>query len=150
MNAKPTSQLASELIELAIILGPEDEGIDIDDLDLEVEDLVNLKSRLSSMRKACDVVNAAVAQYWIDHYPVASFTDEHTRYWVGKSKGKAWAGDEAEQLFAGWLKEQDADKIAKIISISGIRVGQLPKAVRSTFLDETERVGRPGVRSKPL
>ena len=53
---------AHELIDLALTLVPEDEGIDLTDLELSIEDTVRVKNALSRMRSAIDSLNRALAE----------------------------------------------------------------------------------------
>ncbi len=151
MKEKPVNQQALELLELAIMLGPEDEGIELDDQDYQLADLVALKNRISKLRGAADIVNRALSRYWKEHYAGEKYEQEHTRYWVGHSKYIQWADEGANAAFAEWLKQQPVGKIAGIVGLHGLRVTPMSQAERDTFLDETSQRARyPTIQSKPL
>lgn len=138
---------AAELIELALLLRPEGELLDLSDLDLSTEDISYLKNRLSSMRKACDIVNGALVRYWNTVHHGKAFVDAHMMYYLGKSKGKEIID---EDVFYEWLTTLSAAKLKRLFTASNIKVTGMTPEERSTFLDETERVGNLSVKTKPM
>ncbi len=147
MNDQTIGQFAHELVELAIMVGPEDEGIDVTDLELNLEDIVALKNRLSTMRKACDVVNNSLIKHWDETFSGESWTNEFNRYYVGRTKGKKVIDND---LFYAWLATLDADRLARIVSTSTIKVGGMNATERATFLDETPATERLSLKAVPL
>jgi len=146
MKEKPVSQQANELIELAMFLGPEDEGMDLTDQDYELADLVTLKNRLSGIYKAITVVNAALADYWIRIHTGDEYTTEHDRYYVSGTKEVQWMDDDSPFGFAEWLKEQDVSTIVKVVSLKGLRRSAMPKVIQDTFINTSRYSKRKSIR----
>lgn len=146
MAESKLATLADELTELARVLGPEDEGIDLSDHDFEMEDLVALRSLLSQRRRAIDVVNKALADYWSDVYGKARLTQEHSTWGLTRSKGKKLINAD---LFFNWLSRQTPEKLKSLVSASSIKVTGFTSEERSTFLDESPTNDRLSIESRP-
>lgn len=125
---------ATELIRLASMVGPEDEGLDLSDLEYTIEDMAHLRSELSSQRRAIDMVNKALAVAWDDNYGNGVYEDEFKEWYLGRSKGKRIIDPE---VFYMWLATKDADELARLVSASAIKVGGMTPAERDSLLDET-------------
>lgn len=125
---------ATELIRLAITVGPEDEGLDLSDLEYTIEQLALLRNELSGQRRAIDMVNKALAQAWDAQYGNGVFEDEFKEWYLGRAKGKRVIDPDT---FYAWLATKDADELARLVSASAIKVGGMTPAERDSLLDET-------------
>ncbi len=143
-------QEAQELINLAIRLGPEDEGLDLTDREYNLEQLAALRLTLSTIRGACDIAANGLAAAWADIDPDGYIEMDGLKFWLGKVKGKRWVDDTSAFGFADWLKKQDVETIASILAPYGLKVGQIDKAARNTFLDETPGVAKSTIQNKPI
>lgn len=134
---------AHNLIDLAMTVIPEDEGmIDLNDRDYSLYQLAELRATLATMRKAIDVASAGLAQAWVDTDRIGSVVIGNTTFKLGYgSKSPRWAHDDAAIDFAQWLKKQSDEEVAAIVPAYGMRVGQLPEAARTTFLNEERTDG---------
>ena len=139
-----------ELLELAGRLGPEGEGLDLTDREYDFENMAQLRARFATMRSSIDIVNKALARAWHDKDPDGYYESEHMKWWLGYSKKQAWQSDESAEGFATWLKEQDVDVVARIVTAYGVRIGQVDKAARATFFDEVKGSAQATIQSKPL
>ena len=140
----------NELIDLAERVGPEGEGLDLTDRGYEFEDMARLRSRFATMRRAIDIVNKALAKAWYDKDPKGYIELDNLKYWLGASKKQQWQNDDSARGFATWLKKQDVDTIAAIVSPYSVRIGQVDKAARATFFDEEKDENQATIQSKPL
>ena len=134
MNKREITTQAAALVKTAMKLVGEGEPFDISDHDFTVEDLVSMKSLLSTQRKAIDMVNKAFAVYWEDVHFDEVFNEEFTRWSVGMTKGKRIIDD---TIFYEWLASKSAIELTKLVSASAIKVGGMTPAERDTLLDET-------------
>ena len=130
---KKKQENIAALIKLGQAVSGEGEVLTLSDWDLSLEDLVELRSELSSMRNAIDIVNKALAVYWNDTYKGQSLEDEHTKWSVKAAKGKRIID---ESSFYAWLASKDADDLSKLVSASAIKVGGMSPVERETFIDE--------------
>ncbi len=138
--------LGDQLVNRARYLGPEDEGIDVDDLDLSLDDIVGIKTRLSGIRGAIDIVNRALAGYWEKNFDGEKLEDEYTTWYVGRSKGKKFVDEDG---FYEWMATLDAKRLKRLVSIGGLKVGGMNEGERETFLDESRVNDRISIQSKP-
>ena len=134
MNKRQTKTQAAALVKLAMKLVDEGGPIDISDLDFTVEDLVRMKSLLSTQRKAIDMVNKSFAVYWDDVHFDEVYEEEFTKWSVGMTAGKVIIDDTA---FYEWLASKSAIQLTKLVSATAIKVGGMTPAERDTLLDET-------------
>ena len=141
---------AYELVELATMLLPEAEGIDISDKEYDLEDLAVLRMRAASIRHACDVVSRALANEWkrLGEHDLIEL--DGNKHWLGTTKRMEYQDEEKALAFAEWLKEQDAETIVKILpkKPGPIRKTSLGAARDSFFKDVSE--GSESIQSKPL
>lgn len=138
---------ALELIDLAIRLGPEGEGLELADKDYEMEDLVALKDRLSTMRNAIDIVNRSLASYWWEFYPNKSYRSRYDFHWLGRTRKKRARNKAA---FYEWLATKNTAQLARLVADYNIKVGGMSKDERSEYLDESELSMQASIQSKPL
>ena len=134
MNKRQTTTQAAALVKLAMKLVDEGEPFDISDLDFTVEDLVRMKSLLSTQRQAIYMVNKSFAVYWDDVHFDEVYEEEFTKWSVGMTAGKVIIDDTA---FYEWLASKSAIQLTKLVSASAIKVGGMTPAERDTLLDET-------------
>ena len=126
-----------ELIDLALMLDPEGEGVDLTDREYTVDDIVALKGMLASTRKGIDIVSAALAQAWHKLYPeVGSYVMGGQSYYLAPNKRVKWQSDGAAIAFASWLSDQSIEQIERIVPAYGVRIGQVQAEARATFFDE--------------
>ncbi len=147
MRAGTVEEAAMDLIKVAVLVGPEDEGLDLTDQDFELEDLVALKNHLSTMRHAIDVVNAALAQYWKETYGSTRYKSQHDSYGLSRTKGKK-AIDKT--LFYEWLATKTATELSKLVADYNIKVGGMTGTERTTLLDESPSNDRYSITARPL
>jgi hypothetical protein len=125
------------LIDIALILDPEGEGVDLADREYTVDDIVALKGLMGSMRKGIDIVSGALAQVWHQLYPeVGGYSMGGQRYYLAPNKRTKWQSNEAGVAFAVWLTEQDPKLVERIVPAYGVRIGSVPDEARATFFDE--------------
>ncbi len=134
MNKRETTTQAAALVKTAMKLVDEGEPFDISDLDFTVEDLVRMKSLLSTQRKAIDMVNKSFAVYWDDVHFDEVYEEEFTKWSVGMTAGKVIIDDTA---FYEWLASKSAIQLTKLVSATAIKVGGMTPAERDSLLDET-------------
>ena len=135
-----------ELIDLAKRLGPEDEGIDISDREYAPQDMAEMRSLLSSTRKAIDIVGAALANEWDNEHKGVSYNDGANIWYVARTKGKKVIAPEA---FFEWLNTKDAKELTLLVPSYSIKVSGMSDAERTTFLDESPTSDRLTLKSKP-
>ncbi len=145
LSSKELREESESLLNLAQRVGPEGEGLEIDD-DYEVEEIVQLRSHLSSVRKAVDVVNKGLAKLWLREFPNVRYSDEFVEWYLGQAKGKKVIEPDA---FYQWLATLDAERLSKIIAVSSIKVGGMTETERMTFLDETPTSQTLRIMNKP-
>jgi len=134
VNKRETTTQAAALVKTAMKLVGEGEPFDISDHDFTVEDLVSMKSLLSSQRRAIDMVNKAFAVYWDDVHFDEVYEEEFTKWSVGMTAGKVIIDDTA---FYEWLASKSAVQLTKLVSATAIKVGGMTPIERDTLLDET-------------
>ena len=140
-------QEARRLIDLAFLVNPEGEPLDLIDNEYTTQQMAELRSHLSSMRSGLDAVNGALARAWETEHLGESYADGTNRWWVGRAKKKEWIKDAG---FHDWLATLDADRLATLINPNTIKVGGLTPAERETFFDESQRTDRLSIQSKPI
>ena len=137
---------ALELIDLAKMLAPEAEGIDISDRGYTTQDIAEIRSLMSSMRSAIDTVHAALAKEWDKEHKYETYDDGANIWSVGRTKGKKIVDSDA---FYEWLATKDADELKKLMPAREVKVTGMSPAERSTFLDESPTSDRLTLKSKP-
>ena len=146
MSSKWIRTEVSELLRLAGRLSPEGEGLDLRDRDYAPEDMAQLRSYLSTMRRSIDLINSAMAKAWqLDHTDEV-WDDGNNTWKVGRTKGKRIID---EDLFYEWLASKDEDELARLVSATAVKVGGMTPAERETLLDETEVNDRLSISAKP-
>lgn len=144
---------ALRLIELAERLAPEGEGLDLTDVEYTFEEMATLRTLLSSMRGAIDIVNKALAKAWHEEDPRGYIEMDNVKHWLGITKKNAWQSEEAPLGFAEWLSGQDPELIASILPSSppyGLRLTPIPAPVRDTFFTKLSSASEASIQSKPL
>jgi hypothetical protein len=144
-------QDAFDLLEKAMLLMPEGEPFDLTDLELTPAETAIMKSVVSRVRSACDIVNRALAEAWQINYPnVDSVEIGDDLYWLGPAKGKRYTEGGAIAL-GEWIEDQDdpARAFANTVSASGVKVSGLPDDVRAEVLDEEPRNDEPRIQTMP-
>lgn len=130
----------NDLLNLAMILGPEGEDIDLSDLDLSTKEIVEISNTLGRLRKAGEVVKRSLAQAWHEQHPGEAVEYGGGTYYLGYASKKVFQEGQSIE-FARWLKEQDVEEIEKIVGLSGIRMtplGRPGSPIRETFFDEVK------------
>lgn len=135
MNEKQTTKEAHRLIDLATKLLPEDEGMDLTDMEYEVEDMARLRDKLSSMRHAIDGVNKALAEAWYELDPnmMKKVEVDGLGYYLGTNTAWVWMDEGSSLGFAKWLKKQQATLIEAIVPERTVRRTMMPDEVKDTF-----------------
>jgi hypothetical protein len=140
---------AHDLIDLATLLGPEGEGLDLSDRDYTIADTAHLKVMLSSMRTAIDMVNAALAQVWFEEDAKARFLIGDVQYWVAPNTKKQY--QEGQEIpFAKWLKEQDPETIAAIVPVYALRTTPMSQEAVDTFLSKEKTNDQVRIQSRKV
>ena len=139
-------EMAEHLLDIARRIGPEGEGIDLDE-DFTIDEVVQLRSFLSETRRAIDVVNKGLAQYWTREFGQGTrHEDEFTTWYIGQRKGKkAWDDD----AFYEWLATKDAEELSKLVSVSSIKVSGMTPVERETLLNEEPTDDTLSIQNKP-
>ncbi len=137
---------ALELIDLAKMLAPEAEGIDISDRGYTMQDIAEIRSLMSTMRSAIDTVHTALAKEWNRQYKGEKYDDGANIWSAGRTKGKKVIDPEA--LYA-WLATKDADELSRLIPAYNIKVSGMSPEERNTFLDERPANDKLSVKMKP-
>ena len=143
---------AYDLIEMAELLGPEGEGLDLTDKEYTLEHIVELRSTLASMRIAIDEVNRALAQTWADEYLGESVEYGGDDWYLGYAYSTRFI-EGMDIKFAEWLKEQPAEKVAKIVrpyAISVTPIGGPDSEIRQTFFDEERTSADLRIKHRPV
>lgn len=129
-------EMAEHLLDVARRLGPEGEGMEVDE-DFMLDELVQLRSHLSATRKAIDLVNGGLARYWEEHFPGQAFEDEYLVWYVGKSKVRRAAD---EDMLLDWFATLDREQLAKVVNPNRLaailKVSGLSPVERDTLLIE--------------
>ncbi len=144
---------AYDLIELARRLLPEDEGIDLTDREYTFEEMATMRTRLSGMRRAIDIVNKGLARAWHARDPKGYVEMENVKHWLGITKRNSWMDEGSPLGFAEWLKKQDAELIASILPSSPtypMRMSPIPAPVRDTFFKKLSGESEASIMSKPV
>ncbi|RKZ91519.1 MAG: hypothetical protein DRQ43_10025 [Gammaproteobacteria bacterium] len=126
------------LLDIALMLGPEGEDLDLSGEDYTIQDIIEMSNLLGRLRKAGEVVKRSLAQHWHENNAgeAAEYGDQE--YYLGYASKKVFQPEQS-LAFAEWLKEQDPVLIEKIVGISGIRMtplGRPGSPIRETFFDE--------------
>jgi hypothetical protein len=136
----------TELLELATMVQPEGEPLDLQDREYTPTEMSELRSHLSQQRRNIDLINNALARAWQSDYPNERYDDGANEWWVGRTKGKHIVDAE---MFYAWLATKDAGQLAKLVSPSAVKVGGMTPVERETHLDETPINDRLSIKSKP-
>jgi hypothetical protein len=147
LTPKQVREQAVALLDVAHMLGTEGEGMTIDD-EMSPEDMSQVRSYLSSMRRNVDIVSKALAMKWVaeghdgyvDH-------DSGTLWYVGKPKGKKVVDPD---MFFQWLATKDAEELKALFNPNAVKVGGMNEAERSTHLDERPTAKDVSLMSKPV
>ena len=137
MSRHPIFDEAFDLIEMALWLDPEGEGLDLTDREYELSDLVALRDLLGRMRKGIDIVNGALAQAWQAEHEGESYEEFDEIWYLGRTYRTIFTDDGT--AFAEWLKSQPVHKIRQIVKADSIRVtpiGDKDSALRQTLFDK--------------
>ncbi len=137
MSRHPIFDEAFDLIEMALWLDPEGEGLDLTDREYELEEIVALRDLLSRMRRGIDITNRALAQAWEADYHGQSYETEDEIFYLGKTYHNVFSDDGT--AFAEWLKEQPVEKIRQIVKADSVRVtpiGDKDSVIRQTLFDK--------------
>ncbi len=145
LSKKELREESDSLLNLARRLGPEGEGIEIDN-EYELEEVVQIRSFLSATRTAVDVVNKGLAKLWLREFPNVRYSDEFVEWYLGQAKGKKILDKDS---FYAWLATLDAERLEKIVSAASIKVGGLTETERMTFFDETPTNDTLSIKHKP-
>lgn len=137
---------AKRLLALASRLSPEGEGIDLGDMDYTPEEMAQIRSYLSVMRRSIDAVNSALAKKWQLSSTDEVWDDGANTWYVSKSKGKRIIDTD---LFYEWLETKDSDELSRLVSATAVKVGGMTPTERETLLDETAVNDRLSITSKP-
>jgi hypothetical protein len=137
---------AKRLLALASRLSPEGEGIDLGDMDYTPEEMAQIRSYLSVMRRSIDSVNSALAKKWQLSNTDEVWDDGANTWYVSKSKGKRIIDTD---LFYEWLETKDSDELSRLVSATAVKVGGMTPTERETLLDETAVNDRLSITSKP-
>jgi hypothetical protein len=148
-----------DLIDLALKLLPEDEGLDFSDQPWDAEDMVDIRDRLGQARKAIDKVGLAIADKFAREVaPVgystvvaggfAATVTETTRkpFWI----------DKTGEGCATWLQGESVEVVAKLISTESRdgtrrpRLAGLPQVAKDTFIDWIPESANPTLKVYPV
>ncbi len=138
---------ANRLIDLALVLNPEGEPLDLSDVEYTPKQMAELRSLMSSMRKSIDVIGNALARAWESEHEGETYEDDYNRWWVGRTKKKEYIQD---SNFYEWLATKTPEELKDLINPTSIKVGGLTPAERATFYDESKRTDRLSIQSIPL
>lgn len=136
LEPRQLHEIADALLDRARRQDPEGETFDLDE-DFDMEELVQLRSHLSTTRKMCDVVNGALARYWEAHFGNLRL-HERFGYWkVDHTKQRRVVDDD---MLYEWLASLDAEEIAKVVTasrlVSILKVSGMSPAERDTHIVE--------------
>lgn len=133
-----------ELIDLALFLDPEGEGLDFTERNWSVEKMIEIKNRLGQMRTAIDTVGLALAERFTKVIPIGYSTmiDGGLVARVSTSTRVPRWQDDTGQRFAAWLVEtQTVEQVATMLSITEKESGKrrprlaaLSKEAKDTFI----------------
>jgi len=147
LTPNEVTQKAIALLDIAVRYVDEGEPMVIDD-ELTPEEMSQLRSYLSTMRKGIDLVNKGLAVKWVDE-DAGTYADKDagTLWYVGKPKGKKVVDGD---MFFQWLASKDADELSKLFNPNAVKVGGMSEAERSTHLDERPTAKDVTLLNKPL
>jgi hypothetical protein len=147
MSYSPTElrEMSEHLLDVARRLGPEGEGMEVDE-DFTLDELVQLRSFLSQTRRGIDLVNKALAVYWHENFNGQQHQTEYDDWYVAQRKGKRFIEDSG---FFEWLTTLDAERLSKLISPSAVKVSGMSPVERETFLDETPTTDTLAIQNRP-
>ena len=128
---------ADALLEVARHIVGEGEPMEIDGL-YSAEELVQLRSHLSSTRKAIDMVNGALARHWEERLAGIEYLDETGKLWyVGRTKKRSIVDSD---LFMLWLSSLSGEQLSKLFNAnrlaSVVKVTGMTPAERDTHVQE--------------
>ncbi len=145
LSKKELREETESLLSTAMMLEPESEGMTIDD-SYEVDEIVQLRSHLSTMRRSIDIINKGLAKLWLQEFPNIKHDDEFTTWYLGQSKGKKIL--DASAFFA-WVATLEPERLEALFSASAVKVGGMTETERMTFLDETPTNAGLSIQNKP-
>ena len=136
----------TNLLRLAGRLQPEGEGLDLTDQEYAMEDMAELRSHLSTMRRSIDIISRALAEAWDEEYGGKVWDDGASSWKVTRAKTKQFVDSDA---FYEWMATLSPERLRRLVAIGGIKVGGFEDAERQTFLDESPVNDRLSITSKP-
>lgn len=147
MTPEQVREKTVELLHAAHRVEPEAEGMTIDD-DMSPEEMSQVRSYLSTMRRNIDVISKALAMKWADE-KWGSYADEEsgTLWYVGKPKGKRVVDPD---MFFGWLATKNAEELKALFNPNAVKVTGMSEAERSTHLDERPTAKDVSLIHKPI
>lgn len=137
-----------DLLRVAERLGPEGEGLDIDDIapDLTLEDLAELRAQAGTFRSALDEVGRAIARTWSDRLPsprsVAILDGGRVARLSWTKPLPRWIDGDGI-AFATFMLEQEPQIVARAFStqtkdrttlVPSVQKGALPPGAYDTFV----------------
>lgn len=138
---------ALRLAMQAMHLVKEGEPMDYTDQEWSQQEVVEMRSYLSQLRSAIDMVNKGLAMYWDKTFGDWTYDDETSRWGLSRPKGKRAYDDDT---FYAWLATKNAEELAKLVSVSSIKVGGMTPVERETLLNEEPTSKDVRLTSKPL
>jgi hypothetical protein len=145
-SASDLERSAMDLIDLALKLLPEGEGIDLGDQDYDdVTDIIRLRYTLTRIGNAVKEVNRALAIEWEERFDPDEWVELEGNVWSLGTNRKVVYIEGMEEAFGEWVKDQPAEKIAKIMPARSLRVTHMGNAARDTFLDTN--AGKDGLKT---
>ncbi len=148
------------LIETALMLVPEGDPLDYGDRDWTLADMIEIKDRLGSVRKAIDKVGVALAEKVAGSVPpgYSAMIDGGLVARISTTTRKPAWQDRTGHAFATWIKEQEPEAIAAMLSSvereTGTRrprLAGLTDEVKDTFLRwESEDTTHPTMTVAPV
>jgi hypothetical protein len=149
---------ANALVDLARSLTPPD-TLDLSDRTWTIDEMVTLRNRLGSMRKAIDKVNLAIADRFAESVPVGYSTVVEGGFVarVTETTRKPFWIDGSGLAFVEWLRLQPADIVAGFVSTTDRdggtrrpRLAGLPQVAQDTFIDWDESTANPSLAVFPI
>lgn len=131
------SPYLDDLLGMALV----GDGLELGDLELTPAQVAGLRAEAATIRRACDLVSAALAVAWEDRWPGGEYVGDDGS-WARVAPGSAGWRVVDPDGFAHWLADAGPDIIRQVIGTP--RVGTLDPAVRDTFLERTP--GRPSLQ----
>lgn len=142
----------NDLLDLAMMLGPEGEDLDLTDLDMTIDEVVEISNTLGRLRKAGEVVKRSLAQYWHETAEGVAVEYGESNYYLGYDSKKVFIEGQ-QRAFTEWVMKQDIEVVEKIIGpaykIPTTPLGRPGSPVRETFFDEERTSSDLRIQSKP-